>query len=148
MSDKAIDAAVGMTMMVVLSLFGASMTITRHNPQTPACLERGRRLSTSGASLGGGLSAVASAATPQEPMMSTHVDTVRAQLSIAASGRITRHGDPTPWMMVRLGPGRFRAVIAGAVTDDRCSCSRYSELYRLSERIAAEEIDRAEGGAA
>jgi len=86
-------------------------------------------------------------------MQTNHFGLVRGQLSVGAAGRVMRSGEPTAWTMARRGPGRYRAVIAGTVSDDRCSCSQDAELDRLAERIAADECDRAaiaraEGGAA
>ena len=77
--------------------------------------------------------------------MTTHFDTVRKQLTIGEAGRVLRSGEPTPWTIVRRGSGRFRAVVAGTVTDDRCSCSQDAELDRLAERIAADECDATTG---
>lgn len=73
--------------------------------------------------------------------MATQFDVVREQLTVGDAGRIMRGGVPTAWTMVRRGPGKFRAVIAGTVSDDRCSCSQDAELDRLAERIAADECD-------
>lgn len=84
-------------------------------------------------------------------MKTNYVDTVRGQLTVGASGRIMRGGEPTSWTMICRAPGQFRVVIAGTVSDDRCSCSQDAELHRLAERIAADDIEaaavaKAEGG--
>lgn len=76
-------------------------------------------------------------------MSTNHFDLVRGQLSVGRGGRIMRSGVPTAWVMVRRGPGRHRAVIAGTVSDDRCSCSQDTVLDLVAERIVADECDRA-----